>query len=268
MLCDTHTHSRYSFDGHSTAREMCLAALDAGVGTLVITDHFDIDGIMDGFYPAYDAAGAAAEIAASREEFAPRLSLYRGIELGQPALRPEAARTFLLENRFDFVIASCHNLEGMPDFFFLNYTEMPQALIEDLYRRMLVELCRHAAFPGIHTVAHLTYPLRYIHGCGRTLDVQRFEGDFRHLFHVMTESGVALEMNVKGMARGEISPEAERYIFRLYKDCGGTAVSIGSDAHRAAEIGGSVAAGMELLRESGFGSVRVPGERGITHIKI
>ena len=268
MLCDSHTHSRYSFDGHSTAREMCLAALDAGVGTLVITDHYDIDGIMDGFYPAYDAAGAAAEIAAAKEEFASRLSLYRGIEIGQPALRPEAARAFLADNRFDFVIGSCHNLAGMPDFFFLNYTHMPQPLMEDLYRRMLGELCQHAAFPGIHSVAHLTYPLRYMHACGRMLDVQMFEAEFRRLFHVMTESGVALEMNVKGMARGDISPETERYIFRLYKDCGGTEVTVGSDAHTAAEIGGSVAAGMELLREIGFCSVRLPGEHGITHIKI
>ncbi|MBQ4042567.1 MAG: PHP domain-containing protein [Clostridia bacterium] len=54
LLYDTHTHSVYSFDGHHTPSEMCAEAEKAGVAAFVITDHCDIDGVLDGFYPDYD----------------------------------------------------------------------------------------------------------------------------------------------------------------------------------------------------------------------
>lgn len=267
-LYDCHTHSAYSFDGQASVREMCAAAERAGVSALAITDHYDIDGILDGFYPDYDMEAAAREIAAVREEFAGRVALYRGIELGQPALRQREAADFLARGAFDFVIASCHNLSGVPDFAFLDYTEMPQPLMDSLYRRMLKELCRHAAIPGVHTVAHLSYPLRYMTRCGRTLDIARFTDDLRRLFCVMTENGVALELNTKGVWSGGVSPETERFILRLYRACGGENVTVGSDAHRPGEIGRGIADGCALLRDAGFDTVVVPTPQGPAHCRI
>lgn len=269
LLVDSHTHSIYSFDGYAPVREMCLAAERAGVSRLVVTDHYDIDGVRDGFYADYDMEAARRDIDAAREEFGGRVALFRGIELGQGALRPQDVQRFLARGRFDFVIASCHNLGGVPDFSFLNYTEMPQTLIDDLYRRMLAELCLHAAIPGVDTVAHLTYPLRYMARCGRNVDLPSFTEEFRTLFSVMREHGCALELNMKAIWLGAESPETEMFLLRLFRACGGEEVTIGSDAHRPEEIGRGIADGCAMLREAGFADVLFPAEGGgRTHIRL
>jgi len=156
----------------------------------------------------------------------------------------------------------------VPDFYFFDYTAMPLPLAQDLYRRMLRELCGHAAFPGIHTVAHLSYPLRYMAKAGKKMDLAFFEPDFRRLFSVMRENGAALELNTKGLWTGGIDADTERFILRLWYDCGGRDVTLGSDAHRAHEIGRGFDEGRALLQECGFAQIVFPGENGLTHIDI
>lgn len=268
MLYDTHTHSVFSFDGHHTPAEMCAEAEKAGVAAFVVTDHCDIDGVLDGFYPDYDVESVRRAVDAANEAYAGRVRVWRGIELGQPSLRPEQSAELLRRGQFDFVIASCHNLANVPDFYFFDYTAMPMPLAQDLYRRMLRELCGHAAVPGICTVAHLSYPLRYMAKAGKKMDLYGFEADFRCLFSVMRENGAALELNTKGLWTGGIDADTERFILRLWYDCGGRDVTLGSDAHRAHEIGRGFDEGSALLRECGFDRIVFPCEHGCTHIDI
>lgn len=268
MLFDSHTHSVYSFDGHDSIDAMCEAAIRHGVDGFAVTDHYDVDGILAGFYPDYDAGAARRDIEAARKRFDGRVQLYRGIELGQPVLCADESKAFLAANSFDFVIASCHNLENVPDFYFINFEAMPEPLMLHLYRRMIQDLTRYASFPGIHTIAHVTYPLRYMARAGRSVSVEIFESELRTLFSVMKECDVALELNMKGIRAGEIAKETEEYIFRLYRDCGGELVTVGSDAHYANDIGGWIRDGYTMLQNIGFRFLRVPGENGITRIPI
>ena len=83
MICDSHTHSVYSFDGHSTIEAMCESAISRGVDAFVLTEHHDIDGVMDGFYADYDAGGARQAIDAARRKYGDRVLVYlqgRGID--------------------------------------------------------------------------------------------------------------------------------------------------------------------------------------------
>ncbi len=263
MLADSHTHSIYSFDGHAAIAEMCAAAAQQGITSLAITDHYDIDGVLDGFFPDYDDAAARRDIDEAAQQYAGRVDLVRGIELGQPDLRPDEARAFLHKHGFDFVIGSCHNLPNVPDFYFIHFTEMPDPLMKDLFRRSLRQLANTARFDGIHTIAHPLYPTRYMARGGRKVCLDEFEEDFRRLFAVMRENGLAMETNLKGIRAGEQQWEQEEYILRLWYDCGGRRVTCGTDAHRAGEIGTGIAEAYEHLRATGFTSVCIPGAGGL-----
>ena len=91
-MTDLHTHSEYSGDikhgRGSTVREICLEAVERGVTTLAVTDHFDIDGIYEGYFPPLDHESVRRDIMTCREEFSGRLSLLYGIELGQATHMP------------------------------------------------------------------------------------------------------------------------------------------------------------------------------------
>ena len=168
-------------------------------------------------------AGGSLKPCAKR--YAGNLDIVCGIELRQPHLRSESAKRFLEHEISGFVIASVHNIRLTPDFIFISYSAAPDELIESFYRRYVVELAQAAAFPGADALAHITYPLRYIHRDGRDLDLSHFYGEYRKLFHVMTESGVALELNTSGLRKGDGTSPTEE-LLALYRDCCRTLVSM------------------------------------------
>ena len=60
---------------------------------------------------------------------------------------------------FDFTIASVHNLRGMDDFYYIDFNEVS---VDEILKLYFAELAETAGFEHFDTLAHLTYPLRYI----------------------------------------------------------------------------------------------------------
>lgn len=266
LFSDSHTHSVFSFDGHDGIPDLLNAAEKAGLASIAVTDHCDIDCELKGFYPPLDRTARAKAIEEAKKTGSP-VELCSGIELGQPHLCPDEAKRILSEGKYDFVLGSVHNLEGVPDFFMLDYGKIPMPEINDLYARAIEDMCKVAAFPGINSIAHITYPCRYAAGYGIKIDFTPFYDRFKVLFEVMKSNGVALELNVSGLRKGgDIMPTAD--ILKLYRESGGEYVTCGSDAHTAADIGKNIADGYGILRDCGFGWVLRPTSKGLVPEKL
>jgi histidinol-phosphatase (PHP family) len=240
---------------------MMEGAINNGVSVIAVTDHCDIDCLEDGFYPEYKEIEARAAFDKAAERYSGSLTAVFGMEFGQPYLREASVRRMIRERDIRFVISSVHNLENVPDFIFMDYSDMPYPLIHDLFRRYIAELCRAAAFDGAHTLAHIAYPLRYIRRDGKDLDVMRFCEEYRELFRIMTDKGIALELNTSGIRKGGETIPSEP-LLKLYRECGGRLVTCGSDAHAPCDIGCDVINGMKMLAAAGFEYITVPGENG------
>lgn len=267
ILCDSHLHSEFSFDSETKLGTICEEYLGKGFSAFALTDHYDIDGIEDGLYPPYRVSEARRSFELAAEKYSDRLDLIWGIELGQPHLRAENAGRFIEENGFEFVIGSVHNLELCPDFYFMNFSKMPEEMIRRLYARYVDDLTKVASFPGIHTLAHVTYPMRYIHRDGRELDIREFYDAYRRLFHILIENGTALEVNTGKVRTGYVtSPDTD--LIELYRDCGGRRVTVGSDAHVAGVYGADIGTGIEILRKAGFTELVIPSHNGTATTEI
>ena len=267
IFCDSHTHSNFSFDATQTIEELCTSAIAKGIKRIALTDHCDIDCVLDGLYPDYDVAAAKAEFDRCREIYGDRLEMVFGIEFGQAHLREKEAHEMMRKYEMDFVISSIHNLDRVPDYIFLNYTEIPQPMIDHLYERYVRELCDAAKFEGAHVLAHVTYPARYINRDGREIDLTRFYDLYRELFGIVISRGIALELNTSGIRKGYgMSPNTE--LLKLYRECGGEIVSCGSDAHIFGDVGADVEDSVELLKSLGFKYLTVPAIGGAEQIKI
>ena len=257
MLCDLHTHTHHSFDGdpRATAHAMAQAAVDAGVGVLALTDHCEVNGQVQGLYPYFDQAASFAEISAARDAFADRLTLLRGMEMGQPMEHPEQALAMREAHDYDFVILSLHNIPNVPDFYLLRTDRMSEQHYHALYDRLLDEMIRSVAFPGVHTLAHMTYPARYWAEAGKQLDLAPHYPRFMRLFEALCKNGVVLEVNVSTLWKGYGFAMPDREVLSLYKSFGGELVTIGSDAHAPEHVGCSIADGYRMLKECGFESI-------------
>ncbi len=244
MKYDLHLHTSFSFDGESSIDEVAEAAIAAGLRGIAITDHCDIDGVLDEIYPPYLPGELRTAIYEAKRRYGGRLEILHGIELGQPHACPGKARILLSKFDYDFVIGSLHNLKGYPDFYFLKFDRMEERQLDYIIRRMFNELQKIVKFEWqynahtrrhVDTLAHVTYISRYLKECGVELDLMSYEAEWRELFKAMVESGVALEINTSNLRKGgELMPSLG--LIRLYIDCGGYRFTLGSDAHKACDV--------------------------------
>ena len=110
-LCDSHTHTRISFDSTASLSDMMAAAVQAGVQELCITDHCDLldgDGKPSPTFPWQEALDQYHARGDSP------LTVRLGLELGSAPYAPQAARAILAQagEELDFVLGSLHNWIG------------------------------------------------------------------------------------------------------------------------------------------------------------
>jgi histidinol-phosphatase (PHP family) len=86
---------------------------------------------------------------------------------------------------------------------------------------------------------------------------------YEPVLRALVDSGTALEVNTSGLrqAPGETYPAGP--IVALFRELGGSAVTAGSDAHRAATFAFGLEDGYRILAEAGFEELafRRGGER-------
>ena len=250
MKVNYHFHSRVSFDAEYPLTEMCRAAETAGLKQLCLTDHCDLIDEYGRPSDGFDWTAVDKELAAARAKF-PELEIRRGVELGEAVLRPEAAKQVLTEPGIDFVLGSMHNAATGQDFYWLRSTDRRECLtLLEEYLHTLLALSKTDWFDSL---AHLTYPLRYMrYRNGVDVDLHPFDDVVREILKTLTERGKALEVNTSGYRQGMGEPLPPEYILRMYRELGGDLITIGTDAHEPAHMADGLERGAALLARCGF----------------
>ena len=248
MKADCHTHTVNSPRGTHTASEMCAAAIENGVSVLALTDHCECNRFFPcEFYTenpndfdSYDNRNlfgrSLSDIEKAKCEYGNRLTVLCGTELGQPTFDYEAAESVVSDSRLDVVIGSMHQIPNCDDFCGLSFTSAEAASKQlERYFSEILKMCRWGKF---NVLGHLTYPLRYMEGkFGIKPDIAQFYDIIMQIMREIVSREIALEINCSGLrqAYGRTFPTAD--MVKLYKECGGSFVSIGSDTHTAEFIG-------------------------------
>lgn len=264
MFTDMHTHSRNSFDAENeTVAERCEAALKLGLDAMAITDHCEANRFYDkSHYGISDSPpedvfdyrkfyeDSVRETVAAKELFGDRLTLICGVELGQATADDTVAELIMGDKNLDFIIGSMHELPGMADFFFLDYSNMD---IHELMTKNFSEILRLCKQNKFDVLGHLTYCLRYIEGeQGIKVDIGRYRDAVAEIFKEVIKNGKGIEINTSGLRQkyGRTFPDSE-YI-KLYRDLGGKIITFGSDSHSTADLGKGIRRAMELAKAAGF----------------
>lgn len=255
ILCDTHVHSNNSFDGESSVAEICDAAIQKGINTVIITDHMEAPEISLGDKSAYGNAvksitQSVKDVESLSEEYKGKLKLLKGMELGEPMHILKNTKKALDIADFDFILASIHNLKDMEDFYYLNYDNVN---VDSLLKKYFEELLDTAQNADFDSLAHLTYPLRYIYE--RTdirPDLDEYSEIIDEIFTYLVKRDKALEINTSGLFADIKSTLPDINLIKRFKELGGKYVTIGSDAHNCKDLGRGVERGIELAKTCGF----------------
>lgn len=265
---DLHMHTLSSFDGNYPAEKMFESAVENGLSTIAITDHFDVD-----FYERHNLGvrqqSSYEDVVSTKDAFSDKIRILRGIEMGQPTYDVALTEKSLARYEYDFVIGSIHNLRNMPDFGDLDYKSMSEERIYELLGEYFSEMLILARWNGFDTLAHLTYPMRYIVQAGRNeIELSRFDSVIDEIFGTLIANGKALEINTSGLRQpiGKTMP-TENYV-RRYRELGGELLTLGSDAHFTEHVGAGIDEGYAIAERCGFEYVTYFENRKPVKVKI
>lgn len=247
-LFDSHVHSDNSHDGEHSITFLCENAQQKGLMGLCITDHYELN--LDTDQADICLRNSFMETGRARHAFDQRLLVLNGIEMGQAIQNLEKANALLRKYRFDFVIGSLHCDRRMDDYAYVDFSDLNAELILQHYYEDMLELCQWGQFDSL---AHLTYPLRYITGKYHIqIDMKQYEELIREILRTLAQKNLGLEINTAGLRKeiGQTAPTLE-YV-KLFRELGGEILTFGSDAHRAQDLGAGLDTAFDMAKEAGF----------------
>ena len=256
-IYDLHTHSDNSFDGNHSCILLCEGAVSNGGKGIAITDHCDIDGKNYDFRAFSTNQYIAANMA--KAAFDGKLEVLTGIELGQGIYEKEKSLEILESFSYDFILGSIHNLENEEDFYYMDYKN---ADINTLLRRYFEDVLKLAQWDKTDSIAHLTYPLRYITGRdGIKVDISQFYDIIDEIFETIIKNKKALELNISGLY-GELKETLPGVsLIKRYRDMGGKYITVGSDSHYYDKVCIGIDKGYDILLKCGFSQFTVFKQR-------
>lgn len=249
-LYDTHMHSHFSGDSQAEPRAIAQKAYELGLKGICFTDHLDIDyketpGLFDLDIPAYQKA-----ILALKEEFAGRLDISWGIELGlQPYLAKEN-QSIISEHNFDFVIGSTHVVKQV-DIYFPNFYEGRDE--DACYREYFEETLKNAqSNVDFNVYGHLDYIIRYGQNKNKYYSHQKFADLIDEILRTLIQRGKGIELNTAGFKYGLGHAHPTMDTLKCYKELGGEIITLGSDGHAPEQIAWDFEKMPAILKEAGF----------------
>ena len=265
---DLHTHTDNSFDGNHSTMFLCEQAVLSGLRGIAFTDHIEIDSFVEGNFEK-QALQSYFEIVKARSAFLGKLLVFAGVELGQPTYDTETAEKLINTLKYDFVIGSIHNLRGRQDFYFMDFTETSDDEIKAMLTEYFEEELLLSNYGNIDTLAHLTYPLRYICGdCKREVDLRDYSDIITKILKSVISNGISLEVNTSGLRQKIASTLPNEEIIAQYRALGGELITVGSDAHYAEHLGVGMDETFDLLKKCGFKKITFYQKREPIQIDI
>lgn len=254
-MFDYHMHSTFSADCDTPMEETIERAIARGFTEICFTEHIDYDYPDKAITFDLDIPAYREKLAAMNRIYGEQISIKRGVEIGvQPHLLKKYEQLIEGED-FEFILCSIHttNQQGLHSRDLFKGRTVEEAF--RLYYRELLECVTR--FDAYDVLAHIDLVKRYtdIPSTDQCYDL------IEQIFKTIIPKGKGIEINTSGyrygLEHGMPSPD----ILKLYKECGGEIITLGSDSHVADTVGYRFKESMDLLEELGFQSITTFEER-------
>ncbi len=256
MWIDSHNHtSHFSGDARMTAEELIGAAVNAKLGGVVITEHYEADfpdeteRIMvfsvDSFFPAFSSWKSTTP-----GDFL----LLAGIELGYQPHLAAAFDAMIPQYPFDSVILSNHLFGGHDPYFNRACYEKSKSELYSAYIHELADMVD--ACDEFDIVGHYDYIARYAQYPDMKMRYVDAPIAFDRFLLALITKGKSLEINTSSVeklrVRGIEDPLPDRRILTRYRELGGARVTLGSDSHDVSTLGIHFDKTAEYIKSLGF----------------
>lgn len=260
MFADYHVHSAYSDDSEYPLEQVIRDAVSMGMDEICLTDHVDygikVDWDEGGEIPYYgsrprmnvDYPRYMAQLHELQQRYGDRIRIKIGLEFGMQTHTIPRYRALFARYPLDFVILSIHQVDDQ-EFWTQDFQRgrTQQEYHERYYEELLAVMQEYKDYS---VLGHLDSITRY--DKQGVYPFRRVRSIIEQILRCAIEDGKGIEVNTSSYRYGlsDTTPSVE--ILKLYRELGGTILTIGSDSHAPAYLGTHITETRALLRELGF----------------
>jgi histidinol-phosphatase (PHP family) len=255
IICDSHIHSEFSSDSDTSLSSIAEKAISLGLPKICLTDHHDIDfiiqeeGGMDFQLdtPAY--IKAAKEI---QDIYRDKIDIRIGVELGLMNSVVQKARDYASTYKeLDFIIGSSHLVRGL-DPYYPSFYEGREEI--ECVRDYFVSILENVSLIDDYDVyGHLDYIVRYCPSGQGIFNIKDYYDVIEEIFRIIIPKGKGIEINTGSLYKNMDYPHPHIDILKLYRQMGGEIITVGSDAHKPEYIGyGFETVARDILENLGY----------------
>ena len=260
IQADMHMHTWFSTDSEACPRDMADEAVRKGLKTICFTDHFDKDDLEWGEEGIFDVDAYFVEMQKLQEEYAGKLNIRIGIELGLRTYLKDYYEELTKKYPFDFVIGSVHNVPYKKDAEGnILYTDPAAEKLftdrtdKEAYRLMMETTLENVRTSDcFQTLGHLDYVVRYGKSREKEYSYTDYEDIIDEILKLLIEKEKGLEVNSAGLKYGLPFAHPHPDVLKRYRELGGEIITIGDDAHKPEHIAYDFAKAEEILKSCGF----------------
>lgn len=263
MLCDYHIHTVYSDDSWYEMEDVVKDAIELGLNEIVFTDHVDYgikkdwdsgeveyrydNGIKLALanvdYPKY-----VDEIHHLQDKYKDKISIKLGLEFGMQRHYIDKYQELFNRYPFDFIILSVHQVDDK-EFWSQDYqVGKTQKEYNEGYYNEILYLVQN--YKDYSVLGHLDMIRRY--DKAGFYPYEKVKPIITEILKTVIKDGKGIEVNTSSHRYniGDLTPS--RDILKLYKELGGTIITIGSDTHEKEHLGAYIDYTKEELLKLGF----------------
>lgn len=274
-MVDYHVHPDFSPDAEGSIEEFCARAVEIGLEEICFTTHYEPDPgrshiervYVNGRAQAVDSdwpKAYFAAIGAARAKF-PDLVVLAGAEVGYEPGLEGIINDFLRRHPFDFVLGAVHCLDHITitagdelDRFKSEYLPRGPEMVAARYWHNVRAAAGCQLF---NCLAHLDIYRKYIEPLFDSRFGKTIESQLPLVLKFVARTGTGIEVNSSALRRGNPEPYPDAHILRMAWDSGVRVFTVGSDAHRPADLGKGLETAVQALKGLGVEPARFRGRK-------
>lgn len=262
MIADYHVHTEYSDDSVYPMEDVVKDAIRLGLNEICITDHVDYgikadwdsgeeilyrhgEPLANVDYPRY-----AEQIRQMQSLYGDKIIIKMGMEFGIQSHTIPQFEALFHRYSFDFIILSIHQVENK-EFWTQDFQRgRTQQEYNERYYEEMLRVVR--TYKDYSVLGHMDLIKRYDQAGLYPFD--KVKPIIAEILKIVIADNKGIEVNTSSHRYGlaDSMPSAE--LLALYKDLGGSIVTIGTDSHAPAHMGTYIGEAWSLLKSLGFRS--------------
>ncbi|BAQ11891.1 histidinol-phosphatase [Bacillus sp. OxB-1] len=245
-MFDYHMHSSFSADCEIPMEKMIQGSIEKGVSEICFTEHIDYEYPDKDYIFDFNKKEYADTISQLQQKFDGQIRIKKGVEIGVQPHILDQYEELMNKEEFDFVICSMHTVDKKDLHFGEIFNEKSAEEAYTTYYDELLYCVKN--YKRYSILGHIDLMKRYAK--------EKVDRDYldviKEIFDVIIPDGKGIELNTSGVRYGLPNGMPSDDILKLYKQCGGEILTLGSDAHKPQDIAFQFRDSLELFQSIGF----------------